>query len=224
MSMLQTTTTNAHTNVYHPHQQVAWEIYQRFGAARVLGVDIDAELIATARAKLGHACRRDGVDHGRAVAFECRDIVGGGGGDGDGGGQDEADGIDKQYDVVTCLSVTKHVHLQGGDAALLRLFRRAHALLRPGGRFVLEPQPWRTYRKRKHASADSARHYAALHLRPPFMDVLLGPEVSFAAVEDLGVPPDAAEGYQRPLYCFVKAAAGDAGSMEGDGAGVDGET
>lgn len=192
-----------------------------------MGIDIDADLIATARTKLGHACRRDGVDHARAVTFECCDIVSGGGGDQE---EDEAPaeeavvgivGMGGQYDVLTCLSVTKHIHLQGGDAALLRLFRRAHALLQPGGRFVLEPQPWRSYRKRKNASAESARHYAALRLRPPFVDVLLGPEVGFAAVEALGVPPAAADGYRRPMYCFVKAGGGDQ-STEGARVGLDG--
>lgn len=223
-----TTTTHPHPNSIHTaHQQVAWEIYQRFQPARMVGVDIDAELIATARTKLGHACRRDGVDHARAVTFECCDIVGVGG-RGGGGGQDDNGaaataaegegeaavdvgivGGEAKYDVITCLSVTKHVHLQGGDAALLRLFRRVHRLLRPGGRFVLEPQPWRSYRKRKNASTESARHYAALRLRPPFVDALLGPGVGFAAVEALGVPPDAAEGYRRPVYCFVKAGGGE---------------
>ncbi len=98
---------------------------------------------------------------------------------------------------------------------MLRLFRRVHGLLRPGGRFILEPQPWRSYRKRKHASAESARHYSAIRLRPPFTDVLLGEDVGFATMEALGVPPGAAEGYQRPMFCFVKkAAAAEAG--EGD--------
>ena len=197
----------------------------------MVGVDIDAELIATARTKLGHACRRDGMDHARAVMFECCDIVGGGGRqDDDGAPAEEERAVDvgvvgvggAEHDVITCLSVTKHVHLQGGDAALLRLFRRVHRLLRPGGRFVLEPQPWRSYRKRKNASAESARHYAALRLRPPFVEVLLGPEVGFAAVEALGVPPDAAEGYRRPVYCFVKAEGGEE-STEGGGDGLDGK-
>jgi 7SK snRNA methylphosphate capping enzyme len=52
----------------------------------------------------------------------------------------------ERYDVVTCLSVTKWVHLNGGDAALLRLFARARRALVTGGLLVLEPQPWRSYR------------------------------------------------------------------------------
>ena len=49
-------------------------------------------------------------------------------------------------DMVTCFSVTKWVHLNQGDEGLLAMFRAVHALLAPGGCFVLEPQPWRSYR------------------------------------------------------------------------------
>jgi 7SK snRNA methylphosphate capping enzyme len=49
------------------------------------------------------------------------------------------------------------VHLNGGDAGLIRLFERVHALLRPGGRFLLEPQPWRSYKSAMHKQARAAR-------------------------------------------------------------------
>ena len=44
-------------------------------------------------------------------------------------------------------SVTKWVHLHGGDAALQALFAEVGRMLVPGGIFVLEPQPWRSYRQ-----------------------------------------------------------------------------
>ena len=55
--------------------------------------------------------------------------------------------------MVLCLSLTKWVHLNDGDAGLIRLFERVHALLRPGGRFLLEPQPWRSYKSAMHKQA-----------------------------------------------------------------------
>ena len=49
---------------------------------------------------------------------------------------------DLGYDVVCLFSVVKWMHLNGGDEAVRNVFRKAYALLRPGGRLVLEPQVW----------------------------------------------------------------------------------
>lgn len=44
------------------------------------------------------------------------------------------------YDVICLFSVVKWMHLNGGDDALRDVFMKAYALMRPGGRLVLEPQ------------------------------------------------------------------------------------
>ncbi len=51
------------------------------------------------------------------------------------------------FDTITCFSVTKWVHLNGGDEALQALLAKVYSLLAPGGRFILEPQQWVSYRK-----------------------------------------------------------------------------
>ncbi len=56
-------------------------------------------------------------------------------------------------DTIMCLSVTKWVHLNAGDAGLLAMFAKFAATLSPGGLLVLEPQPWRSYRAALHKQA-----------------------------------------------------------------------
>ena len=60
------------------------------------------------------------------------------------------------FDTVVCLSVSKWVHLNGGDEALQALFARVWRLLAPGGRFLLEPQPWRSYLAAVHKQGRAA--------------------------------------------------------------------
>ena len=57
-----------------------------------------------------------------------------------------------EYDTVLCLSVTKWIHLNWKDAGLKRFFRRIFSHLRPGGRLILEAQGWASYSRRKKLS------------------------------------------------------------------------
>ncbi|RUS32841.1 hypothetical protein BC938DRAFT_474116 [Jimgerdemannia flammicorona] len=52
------------------------------------------------------------------------------------------------YDAVFALSITKWIHLHGADDGIKAFFHKIHRVLKPGGRFVLEPQEWETYRRR----------------------------------------------------------------------------
>ena len=46
-------------------------------------------------------------------------------------------------------SLSKWIHLNEGDEGLKFFFRRVFEVLKPGGTFVLEPQPWESYAKAK---------------------------------------------------------------------------
>ena len=50
------------------------------------------------------------------------------------------------FGTISCMSVTKWVHLQGGDGIMERFFSKVKELLQPGGYFILEPQPWKSYK------------------------------------------------------------------------------
>ncbi|TNN37562.1 7SK snRNA methylphosphate capping enzyme [Liparis tanakae] len=102
-----------------------------------------------------------------------------------------------EYDVIMCLSVTKWVHLNWGDCGLKRLFKRVYSHLRPGGVFILEPQPWDSY-------DEIGKNFHNIRLRPDQFSSYLTTEVGFASAEFLGAPKCSIRGFQRPLYLFHK--------------------
>ncbi|XP_018584613.1 7SK snRNA methylphosphate capping enzyme isoform X2 [Scleropages formosus] len=109
-----------------------------------------------------------------------------------------------EYDIILCLSVTKWVHLNWGDAGLQRLFQRVYRHLRPGGLFILEPQPWASYGKRKKLTDTIFRNYHNIRFRPDQFSTYLTSEVGFSSYELVGTPKSSSRGFQRPIYLFHK--------------------
>jgi len=208
--------------------QLSVEIARRFGAKHMIGIDIDESLVAKARLLLrqrsdvfsrpgGCGCESSNVASSAelpapttrvSVEFKALDLISGGtvsppppvppanslppGGT-------------ELFDTICCFSVTKWVHLNQGDDGLKELFRVVYAMLGPGGRFVLEPQPWRSYKKKYWDSNDLMRsNYKAIQLRPKdFADYLTG-TVGFRESEMMAMPKGVERGFRRPIYVFTK--------------------
>jgi len=113
------------------------------------------------------------------------------------------------YDVILCLSVTKWVHLYGGDDAILRLFRNAYSRLSESGIFVLEPQPWESYKRKKSLNDQVAEHFRSIRLQPgQFQDILLRPQseggIGFARCVPLRQLAAKGTAFNRPVLGFFR--------------------
>lgn len=169
--------------------------------ASVVGIDIDRNLIGAARNNLALMRQRLGDADAalKNVQFRHVNYV---------YADEELLECEKpQYDVIFCLSVTKWIQLNFGDAGIKLTFRRAYRQLHPGGRFVLEPQPWDSYKHRRKLSPEIMENFRAIQFRPDaFREYLLGDEVGFREVTELKVPTGGvtSKGFRRPIYVFLK--------------------
>ncbi|KII91331.1 hypothetical protein PLICRDRAFT_173199 [Plicaturopsis crispa FD-325 SS-3] len=110
---------------------------------------------------------------------------------------DDADG----YDVILAFSISKWIHLNGGDAAITKFFRRVFQSLKPGGAFVLEPQAWDTYGKAKRMNETLKENAKHLELRPKDFERVLV-EIGFSSARHLGTTGEG--GFHRPVDLYTK--------------------
>lgn len=171
---------------------------QRYGARRVVGVDIDVGLIKAATAQReamlsdGNRPRKDGSFEFRAEDFvlapwPCVP---------DGGKKE-------RFHVIFVFSVTKWVHFTHGDEGIRCLFKRCIKRLHPGGILVLEAQDWESYKKKRHLTRDIRDTVTGIELRPEGFATYL---------TDLGLEPhgevraagQSSKGFRRPICLYRK--------------------
>ncbi|KNC84919.1 hypothetical protein SARC_02873 [Sphaeroforma arctica JP610] len=110
-----------------------------------------------------------------------------------------------EYDTVLCLSVVKWIHLNWGDEGVYTFFRNVLKLLRPGGLFVFEPQPWKSYKKNRYMHQDLQKMYQTLKFMPDtFLGYLTSEEGGFTHVDTAVVQQTAKQGFNRPIYILRK--------------------
>ena len=107
-------------------------------------------------------------------------------------------------DCVLFLSISKWIHLQWGDETLKQVFFRIHSMLRPGGIFVFEPQPWNSYKKkRKQFSEALQTNLKQIQFKPADFQAYLTDELHFELLSECD--PDAnVPGFVRPLLFLRK--------------------
>ncbi|KAF9564548.1 Bin3-domain-containing protein [Agrocybe pediades] len=89
------------------------------------------------------------------------------------------------YDVVVGFSISKWIHLNEGEEGLERFFKKVHRVLRPGGSFVLEPQPWDSYAKARRMSQKLKENAKHLLIKPTDFESVLK-EIGFSSAKHFG--------------------------------------
>ena len=111
-------------------------------------------------------------------------------------------------DAFLCLSVTKWIQLNWGDAGLKKMFKQIYDALSPGGVFIVEPQPWKSYKRafRKQKMPEETRaHFRGIELRPAFFAEHLRAVVGFSSVQAIrSADLHVADEFDRNLLLCVK--------------------
>mmetsp|Transcript_23865 Transcript_23865/g.37333 ORF Transcript_23865/g.37333 Transcript_23865/m.37333 type:complete len:175 (-) Transcript_23865:23-547(-) len=169
-------------------------IANRFQVGTMTGIDCDQNLIRQAcRIKKSIRWPDNPSTKGPDVYFRTEDIV------------LNNHTTSAKYDVITCLSVTKWIHLNHGDRGVVHLFRKCFDLLADNGVLILEPQPWRSYHRKRNISPEVRQTFEGIQLRPDNFTTHALPEAGFVRIEHVGVPQGVVAGFRRPVYaCYKK--------------------
>lgn len=109
------------------------------------------------------------------------------------------------FDTISCFSTTKWIHLNWGDLGIKRLFKKVSDSLNKGGIFILEPQEWKTYKKKKCMNEDFKKIYKMIKLKPKDFTIYLENEMKFKLIEKIMPNLNETEAlFKRPIYVFQK--------------------
>jgi len=170
---------------------VSLAVSRTFKARRVVGVDIDVNLIDAARKSLSGS-----ADTG-TVEFRAEDIL-------QSPLRRPPDMQAEKFDAVLCFSVTKWVHFAHGDQGVQRLFKRIVKRLRPGGLLVLEPQEWSSYKKKRHLTREIRERVSNIQMPPEaFKAYLIG--LGLETAGKIKPKGEVIKGFHRPMRLFSKA-------------------
>ncbi|KAK1418557.1 hypothetical protein QVD17_27702 [Tagetes erecta] len=205
-------------------------IAKKFGCQKILGIDIDSARVEEAywnlrrRVKMSEIKKHERVDKSKDAGTDgitdSSDKMSQAESSGDSPDSHLFDRVvfqkenfilgwsipgDKVYDTILCLSVAKWIHLNWGDEGLITLFSKVWRLLKPGGVFILEPQPWKSYMSNRQVSEVATTNYKNLKIFPDqFQEVLLD-KIGFRMIENLSSSLSGSKtGFNRPILALWK--------------------
>jgi 7SK snRNA methylphosphate capping enzyme len=114
----------------------------------------------------------------------------------------------QKYDCITCFSTTKWIHFNWGDEGVKKLFQKIYDSLNEGGVFVLEPQLWDSYKKKKTLTEAIKRNVNDIKLKPEEFPKYLTTEMKFTLEKTMYIhdAEDNSSFADRPIYMLRKNA------------------
>ncbi|CAG8433689.1 11266_t:CDS:2 [Ambispora gerdemannii] len=112
----------------------------------------------------------------------------------------------EKYDTILALSITKWIHLHYGDSGIKEFFCKIYDSLKPGGIFLIEPQPWSSYRKYRHISETHNRNYNNTNFFPKDFHGYLLKEIGYTSCRFLNVVEQRGleKGLRRDIIVYTK--------------------
>lgn len=179
---------------------VTFYVAEHFQPQQIVGLDIDPHLIQRARHQLSNQIGVNN-DPTRRYPFNLQFQQGNFVLEND----MDLENINAEYDTIIAFSVTKWIHLNFGDQGLKRFFCRVYRSLREGGIFLLEPQPWSSYRLKRRMTKEIQQNYEQIKFKPTeFISYLLSSEVGFESCKTLPTPDHIQKGFQRSIFLLTK--------------------
>lgn len=118
------------------------------------------------------------------------------------------------YDLITALSITKWVQLAHADAGIRAFFARICNSLKPGGLFILEPQPFKSYKglhKITKPESKERQNIAQMKVYPDDFPCLL--TVELGLIGPFFIRHRGQDGFMRDIQAYLQPETADSACL-----------